>query len=332
MKLRNKLFTIVGTLGAVATPVAAVVSCGSSSNSSSSSSVNMDLSDNTFDVAMEASHAPLYYHISDDQYTKLIEKNTDVDLAQKLKDLSAKVSTGGYNIGYDIFVQNEIAKKLSASEGHPITTLIHPTPWKTIIPFLENKNNHIDSIIASMSVLEDRKKHVKFSNPYLNSKNGLIYRKNRISTSAGQVYPFYASAAEVFTSITNPNPVIGTFAGTIQEVILGQIRPLNFSVKLSATLDALIQDLRTNRAKAILIDETSKDYALGLLGSDYAFGGENDPRFQTKTQETYAAAMPLGVSSKYETQVNAAISSVDQAKMNEEMKIVSDFVKLNKIS
>ncbi len=74
--------------------------------------------------------------------------------------------------GFDIDIAKEITEKLLGRDGHPVFVEVTS---KTRIPLL--KNGNIDAIIATMTISEERKKQVDFSDVYFDAGQSLLVKK-----------------------------------------------------------------------------------------------------------------------------------------------------------
>lgn len=74
--------------------------------------------------------------------------------------------------GFDIDIAKAITEEILGEEGQ--ATFVEVTS-KTRIPLL--KNGNIDAIIATMTITEDRKKQVDFSDVYFNAGQSLLVKK-----------------------------------------------------------------------------------------------------------------------------------------------------------
>lgn len=74
--------------------------------------------------------------------------------------------------GFDIDIAKAITKEILGDNGR--ATFVEVTS-KTRIPLL--KNGNIDAIIATMTITEDRKKQVDFSNVYFDAGQSLLVKK-----------------------------------------------------------------------------------------------------------------------------------------------------------
>lgn len=302
MKLRNKLFTTIGTLGAVVAPVASVVACGDSKDEGYKATGAFDLNDNTYDVVMEPSFEPVFFHINQQQYDKVVKGHAE------LESYTAPVATGGYNIGADVYLANKISEKLSRIEGRKITTLIHSSDWNNIIPALIN--NHYDSIIDTMSITPERKKQVSFSRPYFHSRNQFLFGQAS-STLATQKF---ASVNDILSSAT---PVrIGVVSGVVQEDIAKAFAASHQNIKLvfKPSYTELLEDIKLNNVDVIFGDALSVKPFLNTLNRQtpsYAVGGETITDIQSNPVDEIAIAMNSAVPKKYLDAINDVIVSND---------------------
>lgn len=75
--------------------------------------------------------------------------------------------------GFDIDIARAITEKILGRDGNPIFVEVTS---KTRIPLL--KNGNIDAIIATMTITEDRKKQVDFSDVYFDAGQSLLVAKD----------------------------------------------------------------------------------------------------------------------------------------------------------
>lgn len=135
--------------------------------------------------------------------------------------------------------------------------------WDGIIPALLAKK--YDAIVASMSITEERKKRVDFSNKYYNTPAYFVGRKDMDV----EVTP------EGLTGMT-----VGTQRGTTHQCFLEKIFP-DVDLQLYGTQEEVFLDLAAGRIDLSFSDSTQADE--GFLstdaGADYEFVGpeQNDP-------------------------------------------------------
>ncbi len=73
-------------------------------------------------------------------------------------------------VGYDIDLANRIGEYLG------YTIQIEDRDHASLIPALSA--NQVDGVIAGMANTEDRRKHIDFSKPYYQARNGIVVRKD----------------------------------------------------------------------------------------------------------------------------------------------------------
>lgn len=139
--------------------------------------------------------------------------------------------------GFDVDLLEAIAKDLNISLNWVEMN------FDGLIPAL--KTGKIDMIASAMSVTEERKKSVDFSNTYYMTKNLYIKRKDDISLK---------------TKDDLVNKKIGVQLGTLQENAAKNIK--NATVEANADLNVAILALKNKKIDAIILD---KDVAKGYL-------------------------------------------------------------------
>ena len=86
-------------------------------------------------------------------------------------DIPFNIGTGNVE-GFDIDIAKAITKEILGSKGH--AEFVEVTS-KTRIPLL--KNGNIDAIIATMTISDERKKVVDFSDVYFDAGQSLLVKK-----------------------------------------------------------------------------------------------------------------------------------------------------------
>ncbi len=142
----------------------------------------------------------------------------------------SEVNTAGEVVGFDI----DIAAALCSEMGHNCENV--QTEWDGIIPALLEKK--CDAIIASMSITEERKKQIDFSEKYYNSPN--IF------------------AAQEGVDWTDDNEglkgkSVGVQRGTTHQEYMEAKFP-DVELKLYGTQDEAYLDLQAGRIDAIMAD------------------------------------------------------------------------------
>lgn len=150
--------------------------------------------------------------------------------------------SSGEVVGFDI----DIANALAAEMGMEATLV--KTDWDGIIPaLLESK---CDAIIASMSITEERKQVIDFSEKYYNSPAGFI-------------------GAEGMMVDALEGKVVGVQRGTIHQDFLEGVFP-NLELRLYASQDDVYLDLQAGRIDAAMGDSIAMDD--GFLSTDAGAG------------------------------------------------------------
>jgi len=170
------------------------------------------------------------------------------------------VTPEGELAGFDI----DIAKALGEAMGVEVTLVAQD--WDGIIPALLAKK--YDAIIASMSITEERKKKVAFSNKYYNTPAKFICKK-------GSIAEFSRDA------IKGKN--IGVQRATIHDRYLTDNYGEDVEVKRYGTQDEAYLDLTAGRVDMLLADSIalSDGFLKKPEGADYQFIGPDlsDPKW-----------------------------------------------------
>ena len=170
------------------------------------------------------------------------------------------VTPEGELAGFDI----DIAKALVAAMGKEIELV--PQDWDGIIPALLARK--YDAIIASMSITEERKKKVAFSNKYYNTPAKFVCKKG---------------AMNEFSRDNIKGKKIGVQRATIHDRYLTDNYGKDVEIKRYATQDEAYLDLVAGRVDMLLADSVaiSDGFLKKPEGQDYAFIGPdlNDPKW-----------------------------------------------------
>ena len=170
------------------------------------------------------------------------------------------VTPEGELAGFDI----DIAKALVAAMGKEIELV--PQDWDGIIPALLARK--YDAIIASMSITEERKKKVAFSNKYYNTPAKFVCKKG---------------AMDEFSRDKIKGKNIGVQRATIHDRYLTDNYGKDVTIKRYATQDEAYLDLVAGRVDMLLADSVaiSDGFLKKPEGQDYQFIGPdlNDPKW-----------------------------------------------------
>ncbi len=170
------------------------------------------------------------------------------------------VDPDGKLAGFDIDIANALCKQMGAE-----CTLVQQD-WDGIIPALLARK--YDAIIASMSITEERKKKVAFSNKYYNTPAKFIRKKGsgiEISRSG-----LTGKTVGVQRATTHDNFITGEFGDSV-------------NIKRYATQDEAYLDAVSGRLDLLLTDSVAMND--GFLstdkGKDWEFVGPdyNDPKY-----------------------------------------------------
>ena len=158
--------------------------------------------------------------------------------------------------GFDI----DIARALGKAMGVEIKLV--PQDWDGIIPALMARK--YDAIIASMSITEERKKKVAFTNKYYNTPAKFVCKK-------GTMQEFTREQVAEATA----GKKIGVQRATIHDNFITDNGGEGVEIKRYATQDEAYMDLRAGRVDMLLADSVAIDG--GFLkkpeGQDYQFIG-----------------------------------------------------------
>ncbi|MGX6444390.1 transporter substrate-binding domain-containing protein [Neobacillus sp. K501] len=132
--------------------------------------------------------------------------------------------------GFDVDISNEIAKRLG------VKAEFVATKWDSLLGGL--KSDKFDIIIGQMTVTEERKKSVDFTDPYVVTGSVLVTRKD-------------TNDIKVLEDIKGKN--VGVGGGTTFEEVANSVDGAN--VKLYKAVNDYITDLMNNRLDVIINDQ-----------------------------------------------------------------------------
>jgi len=169
------------------------------------------------------------------------------------------IDPNGELVGFDV----DIAKALCAAANFECEFVVQD--WDGIIPALHAKK--FDAIIASMSITEERKQAVDFTDKYYNTPAKFIATK-------GQTFDFTADGLA--------GKALGTQRATIHENFLRDNFPQS-DIRVYATQDEANADLSAGRLDLVLADSVALDE--GFLKTDagacceFVGPGYSDPKW-----------------------------------------------------
>jgi len=165
----------------------------------------------------------------------------------------SEISTSGEIIGFDIDIANALCAEIGKS------CAMVQSEWDGIIPaLLEGK---CDAIIASMTITEERKQRVDFTDKYYNSPGRFLAKEGAGLTDSPEGLA---------------GKVIGLQRGTIYQDYMEGEMP-NVELKLYGTQDEVYLDLVAGRIDAAFADSIamSDGFLKTDQGKGYAFFGRD---------------------------------------------------------
>ena len=158
--------------------------------------------------------------------------------------------------GFDIDIAMALCKAMGAD------CKLVPQDWDGIIPALLARK--YDAIIASMSITEERKKKVAFTNKYYNTPAKFICKK-------GAMQDFTRAQVADITA----GKRVGVQRATIHDRFITEQGAKNVKIKRYATQDEAYMDLAAGRVDMLLADSVamSEGFLKKPEGQDYQFIG-----------------------------------------------------------
>ncbi len=168
----------------------------------------------------------------------------------------SSTTADGKLVGFDIDIAMALCKAMGAE-----CTLV-PQDWDGIIPALLARK--YDAIIASMSITEERKKKVAFTNKYYNTPAKFVAKK-------GSVKDFDRAGVAAATAAKK----IGVQRATIHDNFITSEGGEGVVVKRYASQDEAYLDLAAGRVDMLLADSVaiSDGFLKKPEGQDYQFIG-----------------------------------------------------------
>jgi lysine-arginine-ornithine-binding protein len=169
----------------------------------------------------------------------------------------SKTNEAGDLEGFDIDIANAICDEIG------VTCELQATEWDGIIPALLEKK--CDAIIASMSITEERKKAIDFSEKYYNTPARFVARSDADFTIDED------GLADM---------VVGVQRGSVHQDFMEKTFP-EVELQLYGTQDEVYLDLQSGRLDAAIQDSIAADdgFLKTDAGEGFAFigGNQNDP-------------------------------------------------------
>ena len=171
----------------------------------------------------------------------------------------SSIDTNGNVVGFDIDIANALCEEMKVK-----CTLV-VQDWDGIIPALNAKK--YDAIIASMSITEERKKKVDFSEKYYNSPARFLRKKG--------------SGIEI-SAEGMKGKTVGVQRGTIHDTFITAEFP-DTEIKRYGTQDEAYLDIAAGRVDMLIADSIAMDdgFVKTDAGKDYELFGPSysEPKY-----------------------------------------------------
>jgi len=193
----------------------------------------------------------------------------------------------GKPTGFDVDIANAICAKLNRK------CVFVEQVWDGMIPGLQARK--YDVIISSMSITDDRKKVVDFTDKYYNTPSGIVVKE-------GTAYTGPASLK---------GKKIGVLKGSTQEkYAMGELRPAGVQVIPYEAQDQVYLDIKSGRLDGTVADrvEVTGGFLRKPEGKGYGFVG---PALDEEKYFGYGVGVALRKGQdKLKTDINAAIKAI----------------------
>lgn len=156
-------------------------------------------------------------------------------------------------VGFDIDLANEVAKRLG------VEVKLQPIDWDAKV--MEIKNKNIDVIWNGMTITEDRKEKLGFSQPYLNNRQIIIV----------------AAESAIDKKADLDGKTVGVQSDSSGEAALmasDQAETAKEIVKFSNYTEALL-DITAGRVDAVVVDEVVGRYYMSKKPGEFKVATEN---------------------------------------------------------
>jgi len=172
----------------------------------------------------------------------------------------SEVTADGKLVGFDIDIANALCEEMKV-ECELVTQ-----DWDGIIPALNARK--YDAIVASMSITEERKEKVDFTNKYYNTPAKFVRKKG--------------SGIEI-TKEGMKGKIVGVQRATIHDNFVTEVYGDTVEVKRYGTQDEAYLDMVAGRVDLLLADSVAMDggFIQTDAGKDFEFVGPDfsDPKY-----------------------------------------------------
>lgn len=164
----------------------------------------------------------------------------------------------GEQIGWEYDAMNEIAKRLNAKIEYQNTS------WDAMIQAVSDGQFNIG--MTGITIKEDRKEKVDFSDPYMRSEQFMLVRGDETRFTDGKSFGAFADG------LVGAQPGTTPFYTAVYEILDGNEQ--NPRIKLFETFGATVQALKTGDVDVVLTDGTAgKGYVDASNGGLKIIGG-----------------------------------------------------------
>jgi arginine/ornithine transport system substrate-binding protein len=179
----------------------------------------------------------------------LLAKDLRIGIEAASKPFAFK-SSDDKLVGFDVDIANALCDQLN------VKCVFVEQEWKGIIPGLQTRK--YDAIISSMSITEERKKSVDFTDKYYHTPARLIAKLSR--KIAG-------------TPASLKDKKVGVLQGSTHEVYANEVLKKSGSIIIAYTSqNEVFLDLKSGRIDATLVDSTQGKEGFLTLESNKEFG------------------------------------------------------------
>lgn len=174
----------------------------------------------------------------------------------------------GKMVGFDIDLIMEIGKRLDK------TIEFKNMEFPSLLAALAS--NNADLIIAGLSVTEDRLKRVEFSTPYIHAKVAILYNGNDKFSKPKDL----------------KNKEVGAQLGSTWSIIAQDLSSVNnFNIHVLSNNLMLIEDLKSKRLDAVVLEEAQADKFIEIYPNFAKFTVAD-------SNSSFAIAMPKNSTNK----------------------------------
>lgn len=192
----------------------------------------------------------------------------------------------GQQIGWEYDAMNEIAKRLN------FTVEYQNTSWDAMIQAVSDNQFQIG--MTGITIKEDRKEKVDFSDPYMRSEQFMLVRGDESRFTDGKSFAAFEDG------LVGAQPGTTPFYTAVYEILDGNEQ--NPRIKLFETFGATVQALKTGDVDVVLTDGTAgKGYVDAANGGLKLVGGPLG-------SEDFGFIFPKG--SELVAPINAAIAAM----------------------